>query len=102
MGDAMVNGGGTLRVLLVYIGLLIVGQAAAVGIGLMLDSVSKTAALAVFIPVYYAMYWVAWRLALMIADRSPQTQLETKSGGSPTKLATWLLAPAVLAFDMAE
>ena len=70
----MTNGGGTLRVLGIYIVLLIVGQATAVGIGLMLDSVSKTAALAAFIPIYYAMYWVAWRLALLIADPSPASQ----------------------------
>jgi hypothetical protein len=48
------------------------------------------------------MYWVAWRLALLIADRSPQTQDKATSDGSPAKLATWLLAPALLAFDMAE
>jgi hypothetical protein len=93
---------GTLRVLIVYVVLLIVGQAAAVGVGLMLDPISKTAALSAFIPIYYAMYWVAWRLALLIADPSPKTQHETKSGGSPAKLAAWLLAPALVAFDMAE
>ena len=49
-------GGGTLRVLIVYVALLFAGQAIAVGIGLMLDPVSKTAALATFIPLYYAMY----------------------------------------------
>jgi len=94
----MGNGSNTLRVLGVYVVLLIAGQALAVGIGLALDPISKTAALATFIPVYYAMYWVAWRAALMIADRSP----ESAGGGSPAKLATWLLAPAVLALDMAE
>jgi hypothetical protein len=94
--------GGTLRVLIVYVALLFLGQAVAVGVGLMLDPVSKTAALATFIPLYYAMYWVAWRLALMIADRSPETQHETKSAGSPSKVAAWLLAPTVLAFDLAE
>ena len=93
----------TLRVLAVYVVLLIIGQAAAVGIGLMLDPVSKTAALATFIPLYYAMYWVAWRLALLIADPSPKTQHESKGDdGSPTKLAAWLLGPALVAFDMAE
>ncbi|MBX9843537.1 MAG: hypothetical protein K2Z80_17185 [Xanthobacteraceae bacterium] len=93
----MGNGGNTLRVLLAYVVVLIAGQALAVGVGLMLDPVSKTVALAAFIPIYYAMYWVAWRVALMIADRS-----EGMEGGSPAKLATWLLAPAVLALDIAE
>ncbi len=99
----MGHGGNTLRVLGTYVVLMIAGQAAAVGIGLMLDPISKTAALATFIPIYYAMYWVAWRLALLIADRSPEPQHQTAgSGASPIKVATWLLAPAVLAFDMAE
>ena len=44
------------------------------------------------------MYWIAWRIALMIGDRSE----ETAQDGSPAKLATWLMAPAVLAFDIAE
>ena len=35
------------------------------------DPYSKTLALGVFIPLYYAMYWVAWRIALLIGDRSP-------------------------------
>ena len=94
----MGNGSNTLRVMIVYVALLIAGQALAVGVGLVLDPVSKTAALATFIPIYYAMYWIAWRIALMIADRTP----EEKESGSPAKIASWLLAPAVLAFDMAE
>jgi hypothetical protein len=93
----MGNGSKTLRLLIVYLVVLIAGQAIAVGVGLILDPFSKTAALAAFIPIYYAMYWVAWRIALMIADRSQDAE-----GGSPAKLATWLLAPAVLAFDIAE
>jgi len=101
-GDTMGNGGNTLRVLGTYVVLMIAGQAAAVGIGLMLDPISKTAALATFIPIYYAMYWVAWRLALLIADRSEPQQQTAGSGTSPVKVATWLLAPAVLAFDIAE
>ncbi len=97
----MGNHNNTLRVIGAYLVLMIAGQAAAVGIGLLLDPVSKTAALAAFIPIYYAMYWVAWRLALLIADRTPEPQA-AGSGGSPIKLAAWLLAPALLAFDMAE
>ena len=97
-GDAMGNGSSTLRVLITYVILMIVGQAMAVGIGLLLDPFSKTAALATFIPLYYGMYWVAWRGALMIADRTPATA----DSGSTARIATWLLAPAVLALDMAE
>ena len=95
----MSNTGATARVLIVYVVCLIIGQGAALGIGLLIDSYSQAVALAVFIPLYYAMYWAAWRLALRIADRSPEAKT---ASGSPAKIAVWLLAPAVLALDLAE
>jgi hypothetical protein len=96
---------GTLRILIIYLICMIGGQTIAVGIGLLLDSYSKTLALSVFIPLYYIMYWVAWRVALFIGDRSPTPEVDSKGsdgGGSAAKVATWLLAPAVLALDMAD
>ena len=88
---------------LIYIVCMIAGQAVAVGIGLLLDPFSKTLALSVFIPLYYAMYWVAWRVALWIGDRSPEAATDsTGGGGSRTKAASWLLAPAVLALDFCD
>ena len=93
-----------MRVLVVYVLCVIVGQVVAVGIGLLLDPYSTTLALTVFIPTYYAMYWVAWRVALLIVDRP--TQAEPDSGGdkdgSAAKVATWLLAPAALALDLCD
>lgn len=91
----MKNLNGTLPVLIVYAVCLIVGQAMAVGVGLLIDPYSKTAALATFIPLYYLMYWVAWRIALAIADRPAQT---SQSGVT----AAMLLAPAVLALDFCD
>ena len=95
---------GTARILIIYIVCMIAGQAVAVGIGLLLDPYSKTLALSVFIPLYYAMYWVAWRVALWIGDRSPEAAPDSASGdgGSRTKAAGWLLAPAVLALDFCD
>jgi hypothetical protein len=94
---------GTARIILIYLVCMIAGQAFAVAVGLLLDPYSKTAALAVFIPLYYAMYWVAWRLALLIGDRSPDPQPDAAGdGGSRTKAASWLLAPAVLALDLCD
>ena len=63
---------GTPKILLIYLVCMFAGQAIAVGIGLLLDPYSKTLALSVFIPLYYAMYWVAWRVALWIGDESPE------------------------------
>jgi hypothetical protein len=97
----MSNAGATARVLIVYVICLIIGQGTALGIGLFIDSYSQATALAVFIPLYYAMYWVAWRLALRIADRSAEANPADR-GGSPAKIAVWLLTPAVLALDLAE
>jgi membrane protein implicated in regulation of membrane protease activity len=94
----------TVRILLIYVLCMFAGQAAAVGVGLALDSYSTTLALSVFIPLYYAMYWVAWRFALFIGDRSDASASDSagKDGGSRAKAATWLLAPAVLALDLAD
>src|SRR3954451_21817338 len=92
---------GTARILIIYLVCMIAGQAVAVGIGLLLDPYSKTVALSVFIPLYYAMYWVAWRVALWIGDTSPAAETEA-SGGSGATAASWLLAPAVLALDLAD
>ena len=94
---------GTARIILIYLVCMIAGQTLAVGIGLLIDPYSKTAALAVFIPLYYAMYWVAWRVALLIGDRSADAQQDpTGDGGSRAKAASWLFAPAVLALDLCD
>jgi membrane protein implicated in regulation of membrane protease activity len=95
---------GTPKILLIYLVCMIAGQAVAVGIGLLLDPYSKTLALSVFIPLYYAMYWVAWRVALWIGDTSPvpETDSADRDSGSRAKVAAWLLAPAVLALDLAD
>ena len=93
----------TVRVLLIYVVCMIVGQAAAVGIGLALDTYSTTLALSLFIPLYYGMYWVAWRVALFVGDNSPKAAVSKPGGsGSRAKVATWLLAPAMLALDFAD
>lgn len=93
----------TVRVLTVFLVCLIAGQAAAVGIGFMLDSYSQTIALATFIILYYGMYWVAWRAALLIGDRTPADETGSAgSGGSPARLAMWLVAPALLTLDFAD
>ena len=94
---------GTARIILIYLVCMIIGQAIAVGIGLAIDPYSKTVALAVFIPLYYAMYWVAWRIALLIGDRSrTRSRCSAGDGGSRAKAASWLLAPAVLALDIGD
>jgi hypothetical protein len=66
-----------MRILVVYLICVAIGQAISVGIGLLLDTYSPTIALTTFIVIYFAMYWVAWRIALMIVDRSPEKAATT-------------------------
>jgi hypothetical protein len=95
---------GTARVLIIYFFCLLVGQTISVGIGLLLDPYSKTVALSAFIPLYYAMYWIAWRVALFIGDKSPEAVTESagRDSGSRSKAASLLFAPAVLALEIAD
>ena len=76
----------------------------AVGIGLLLDSYSQTVALAAFLIIYYAMYWVAWRVALLIVDRSPGVEPDSTdgTGGSRATAALWLLAPAAATLELCD
>lgn len=96
-----------MSVLIVYLVILLVGQAAMVGVGLLIDSYSQTLALTVFIVSYYAMFWFAWRAALFIFERpgaaqpAPSDTTDDK-GGSAAKVATWLFAPALVALDFCD
>ncbi|MEX2036342.1 MAG: hypothetical protein WEA28_14250 [Xanthobacteraceae bacterium] len=93
-----------MRILVVYVVCVFVGQAISVGIGLLLDSYSQNAALAAFIIIYYAMYWVAWRVALLIVDRSPGVEPDSTdgTGGSRATAALWLLAPAAATLELCD
>ncbi len=71
-------------ILILYLVCVLIGQAVALGIALSLDSYSKTVALAVFIPLYYVMYWVAWRIALFVGERA----IAPAGGGSHAKTAS--------------
>jgi len=62
-----------MRILVVYVICVLIGQALSVALGLFLDTYSPTLALPAFIFVYFGMFWAAWRIALYIVDRSPET-----------------------------
>jgi hypothetical protein len=93
-----------MRILIVYFFCVLVGQALALGIGLLIDPYSKTVALAVFIPIYYAMYWVAWRVSLFIVERTGKAEPDSTEGrgGPGAAVASVLLAPAVLVLDLCD
>jgi hypothetical protein len=93
-----------MRILIVYFFCVMVGQALAVVIGLLIDPYSKTVALAVFIPTYYGMYWVAWRVSLYIVERTGMAEPDSTGGksGPGAAVASVLLAPAVLVLDLCD
>ena len=93
-----------MRVIVIYLLFLFIGQAVSVGVGLLIDPFSKTAAIATFIPLYYAMYWIAWRLALYVVERSPRAAPASTDGegGSRPSAAAWLLAPTALAVELCD
>jgi hypothetical protein len=88
-------------IMFVYLAIMLTGQAMAVGIGLLIDPYSKTAALATFIPLYYAMFWVAWRITLFLVDREPAVAA-SESSNSPIKKAMWLIAPVGLTLELCD
>jgi hypothetical protein len=89
-----------MKILLTYLMFLIPGQIAAGLIGLFLDQYSKVTSITVFIILYYAMFYLAWRGTLLLIDK-PETS-GSSGGGSRAAAASILLAPAMLALDLAE
>lgn len=84
-----------MKILITYLLFLIPGQVIAGLAGLAADQVSKVVGITVFIFAYYVMFWVAWRLTLLVVDRPA-------AGGSRAAAASILLAPAILALGFAE
>ena len=55
--------------LVAYIACLIVGQAITIGIGLSIDRFySPTASLPISLILYFAMFWLAWKVAVRITE----------------------------------
>ena len=55
--------------LVAYIVTVVVGQAIAVSIGLAVDRLySSHVGLVVFIPLYFLVFWLAWRFAVRVTE----------------------------------
>jgi len=60
--------------LVAYILCLIVGQAITIGIGLSIDRYySPTTSLAISLFLYFAMFWLAWKVAVRITEPKADT-----------------------------
>jgi hypothetical protein len=63
-------------VLAIFAAIAIVGQFFTVLLGLAVDHlVSPAAGLLTFLVTYYLMFWVAWRITLLLVDREPRHQI---------------------------
>jgi hypothetical protein len=61
-----------MRLLVVFLISLFVGQSISVGIGLLVERHSTPyTGLVTFIACYFAMFWVAWRFAVRITEPRP-------------------------------
>ena len=59
------------KLLLVFLIALLIGQSIAVGAGLLVErQVSPYTGLVTFLASYFAMFWVAWRVAVRITEPS--------------------------------
>ena len=57
------------KLLLVFIIALLIGQSTSIGLGLLVERhMSPYAGLVTFIACYFAMFWLAWRLAVRITE----------------------------------
>ena len=86
-----------MKLLLTYLLFLIPGQILAGLAGVFFDQFSKAIGITVFIVLYYTMFWLAWRLTLMIIDKPARSESPSRAAA-----ASIILAPALLAFELAE
>ena len=57
-----------MSLMVVYVTLLFIGQAAAVVIAVLLDNISKALGLAVFLGLYFAVFVICWKLAVRLTE----------------------------------
>lgn len=78
-----------MKLLVVFIISVIVGQAISIVIGLLVErQVTPYAGLVTFIACYFAMFWLAWRFAVRVTEprsRVPRSQDESLLAGGRGK-----------------
>jgi hypothetical protein len=55
-----------MSLMVVYIAILVVGQACAFMIGALVDTISKSAGLFVFLGLYFAVFVICWKIAVWL------------------------------------
>jgi hypothetical protein len=70
-----------MRLLLVFLASLLVGQSISVGIGLLVERhATPYTGLVTFIVCYFAMFWMAWRFAVRVTE----PRLRARDRGEPS------------------
>jgi hypothetical protein len=57
-----------MSLLIVYIVLVLVGQAFAMTVGILVDAISQALGLVVFLALYFAVFVVCWRVAVRLTE----------------------------------
>ena len=71
-----------MRLLLVFLITLAVGQSMSIGLGLLVERHwSPHAGLVTFITAYFAMFWLAWRVAVRITEPRAHSAGELRAEG---------------------
>jgi hypothetical protein len=71
-----------MRLLLVFLITLAIGQSISIGLGLLVERHwSPYAGLVTFIACYFAMFWLAWRVAVRATAPSAHTAGELRAEG---------------------
>ena len=67
------------KLLLAFVITLLIGQSISVSVGLLVErQVSPYSGLVTFIACYFAMFWVAWRVAVRITEPRSRRAAELK------------------------
>jgi hypothetical protein len=69
------------KLLLIFLVTLLIGQSISIGVGLLVErQVSPYTGLVTFIVCYFAMFWVAWRIAIRITEPHSRVGRGASSG----------------------
>jgi hypothetical protein len=58
-----------MSVILIFAGFVLVGDTLAVGISYLVEQVSNSISLMVFLALYILVFWISWKLAVQVTER---------------------------------
>jgi hypothetical protein len=91
LGHQMQKGGEDMRLLLVFLASLLVGQSISIGVGLLVERhATPYTGLVTFIVCYFAMFWVAWRFAVRVTE--PRAHVRERGEPSAVLLGAYAAA----------